>query len=468
MYLESLRKELAELETFIIPRLRLKELEERKATIQAEIDAFAFPVLTLPPKITAEIFLQYAFEAQDDDDPFREVLLLLIICRAWRALALSVPALWTTLDLGTLPSHQNGPGEMEEIVEAWFSRAGALPLSLTWFGNSEEPWSGHQINAILSRHAPRLQTLNLCIPPVSFSHLDDEIPFPLLQRLQLSSLTDPLNTPLLTFREAPQLRHVDLDGIPPSSLILPWAQLEIFSTEGIAAQECLDILRAAPSLRKFESYRAFTDSFNDDPIILHARLTCCHLIGGNSGIMRYLAFPALKDLYFSSFPGLDDDILLPFLLRTRGSLRTFTISYGGGLVLSLQWFRHMPHLTSLDLGDLELQSRVDFVRALNRQNERISLPVLENLTLTWWDPDGVDTQLLDAVDTRCTRTETEDGHVAQMPLKSFRLIWPGEYPGCRVTSLDLANLVQRHGTALRDLQRRGMGVHLGPEEKNYL
>jgi hypothetical protein len=187
--------------------------------------------------------------------------------------------------------------------------------------------------------------------------------------------------------------------------------------------------------------------------------------------MRYLAFPALKDLCFSSFSGLDDDILLPFLLRTRGSLRTFTISHGGRhlLSLSIQWFRHMPHLTSLDLGDLELQSRVDFVRALNRQNERSFLPVLENLTLTWWDPDGVDTQLLDAVDTRCTaRTETEDGHVAQMPLKSFRLIWLGEYPGCRATSLDLANLVQRHGTAFRDLQRRGMGVHLGTKEKNYL
>ncbi|KAJ7929109.1 hypothetical protein B0H13DRAFT_2543219 [Mycena leptocephala] len=426
MYLESVRKELAELETSITPqRLRLQELEE---------------LLTLPPEITAEIFLQ-------------EVLLLLSICRAWRALALSVPALWATLDIETLPSSRNAPEEMQEIVEAWFSRAGALPLSLT------------------CRHAPRLQTLNLCISSIGFSHLDDGIPFPLLQRLRLSNLTDPLNTPLSTFIEAPQLRHVELDGIPPSSLILPWAQLETFSTEGIPAQECLDVLRAAPSLRKFEPYRAFTDSFNDNPIILHARLTSFHLISGNPEIMRYLAFPALKDLCFSSFSGLDDDILLPFLLRTRGSLRTFTISYGGRhlLSLSIQWFRHMPHLTSLDLGDLELQSRVDFVRALNRQNERSFLPVLENLTLTWWDPDGVDTQLLDAVDTRCTaRTETEDGHVAQMPLKSFRLIWLGEYPGCRATSLDLANLVQRHGTAFRDLQRRGMGVHLGTKEKNYL
>jgi hypothetical protein len=465
MYLESLRKELAELETSITPqRLLLQELEERKAIVQAEIDAFTFPVLTLPPEITAEIFLQYAFEAQEDDDPFREVLLLLIICRAWRALALSVPALWATLDVGTLPSYRNAPGEMEEIVEAWFSRAGALPLSLTWFGNSEEPWSGHQINATLSRHAPRLQTLNLHISSVGFSHLDDGIPFPLLQRLQLSNLTDPLNTPLLTFREAPQLRHVELDGIPPSSLILPWAQLETFITESIAPQEVLDVLRAAPSLRKLTTYHSGTTSFSDNTIVSHHRLTSFRFVAGNPGIMRYLAFPALDDLYFASVSGLDDDILL-FLLRSRGSLRTFTIWRGILLSLSIQWFRHMPHLTSLKLSGLEPQSLVDFVRALNRQNERNFLPVLENLILTDWEPGAVETQLLDALETRCTRSETEDGR-AQMPLKSFSLIWGDEYAA--PSSLDITSLVQRHNVALRALDRRGMRIRIGNRDRNYL
>ncbi|KAJ6543942.1 hypothetical protein B0H19DRAFT_1169064, partial [Mycena capillaripes] len=93
MYLENLRQELAELEISITrQRALLEELEERKSTIQAELDAFIFP-----------IFLQYAFDEDHDEElfPCLAVHLLLSVCRAWRTLALSVPALWATLDLGS-------------------------------------------------------------------------------------------------------------------------------------------------------------------------------------------------------------------------------------------------------------------------------------------------------------------------------------------------------------------------------
>ncbi|KAF8210502.1 hypothetical protein K438DRAFT_159963 [Mycena galopus ATCC 62051] len=68
---------------------------------------------------------------------------------------------WTTLDVGSLPSRWKAPGEMEEIVAAWFSRAGALPLSLSYSGALER--RSEQINTIISRHASRLQSLDLVI-----------------------------------------------------------------------------------------------------------------------------------------------------------------------------------------------------------------------------------------------------------------------------------------------------------------
>ncbi|KAJ7784077.1 hypothetical protein B0H16DRAFT_1296787, partial [Mycena metata] len=97
----DLKNELAELKVSIARySLLLKETEQRKAAVQAALDAYIFPVLTLPLEITTEIFLHYAFAVHEEDDRHgprlscRDILLLTTICRAWRRLALSVPGLW--------------------------------------------------------------------------------------------------------------------------------------------------------------------------------------------------------------------------------------------------------------------------------------------------------------------------------------------------------------------------------------
>ncbi|KAJ7666551.1 hypothetical protein B0H17DRAFT_1210594 [Mycena rosella] len=472
MHLDHLRNELADIEISIIrQRLLLEELEERKAAVRAELDGFVFPVLTLPPEITAEIFLQLALGDSNDDDSrdFQGVLLILAVCRTWRTLALSVPALWATLNLRTLAWRPNAPGEMEELVDTWFSRAGALPLSLNWFGNLEQ--SSGQLNTIIGRHALRLQSLHIGIDMGCVSDLIDSIPFPRLELLALENYDDIApDMPVSTFGEAPQLRHVSLQRVSPSSLILPWGLLEIFSATFITPHQCLYVLRAAPLLRKFDFYGSPEGSFDDDEaVILHLRLTSFRLCNGGQEIVQYLALPALEVLSFENLPGLDDDIFLPFLSRLRGSLRDFTISCRGRLVLiSPQWFQHMPHLTDLNLARLQPQSRAGFVRALNRHHKREFLPALKNLTFMDWQPFEVDIELLDALATRCTQMEADEGHM-RMPLKSLRLIWEVDYPVTSVPSLiDIENLVQRHGVALRDLRRRGMGIHIGTKDCNYL
>ncbi|KAJ6605306.1 hypothetical protein DFH09DRAFT_886391, partial [Mycena vulgaris] len=56
-------------------------------------------VLTLPPEITSEIFI-HSVESnrwEDRTEATSTPLLLLQICRLWRATALSTPALWTNL-----------------------------------------------------------------------------------------------------------------------------------------------------------------------------------------------------------------------------------------------------------------------------------------------------------------------------------------------------------------------------------
>ncbi|KAJ7785789.1 hypothetical protein B0H16DRAFT_1488036 [Mycena metata] len=161
MQLDGLRNELAELEASI-PRQRilLEEMENRQAAVRAELDTFIFPVLTLPLEITGEIFIHYIV---NDAEPIRgcpprEKLLLLTVCRTWRTVALSIPALWAASDimLGTDANLiQLTPEEVEPIIDKWFGRAGTrLPLSLSWFGGTVDSWS-ECINTIVCRYAPR-------------------------------------------------------------------------------------------------------------------------------------------------------------------------------------------------------------------------------------------------------------------------------------------------------------------------
>ncbi|KAF7322296.1 F-box domain-containing protein [Mycena chlorophos] len=74
----------------------LKTLLEERKWAQEQLDAYAYPVLTLPNEVVSDIFLQYI-----PPYPERPPLLgdasptnLLQICRRWREIALSTPALW--------------------------------------------------------------------------------------------------------------------------------------------------------------------------------------------------------------------------------------------------------------------------------------------------------------------------------------------------------------------------------------
>ncbi|KAJ7043096.1 hypothetical protein C8F04DRAFT_1251264 [Mycena alexandri] len=450
VHLESLRNELADLDISIIHHRSgsLTELEERRADVQAKLDAFIFPILTLPPEITAEIFLHDVsaildYNHQYHRNPCRNILRLLLVCRGWRALALSVPALWSTLDLGLIGFCWKAPEvEMEGQINGWFERAAALPLFLTWTGTTKEDGSGH-IASIIERYAPRLEFLSLGLYSGNLS-----IPLlPSLRTLHLSDhtyidgLADTPGSSVLTLREAPQLRNLVLYQIPPMSLVVPWELLESFIASVVSPQHCLDVLRSnlAPS----------------------ADLLVAQRKPGNDAVSRtpYSQQSGVEILHIGRRP-------LPSILsRTRGSLLTFTVNAfrrklsQGTILLSTQCFQYMKHLTGLHLAPLAPQSRAAFVRALNRQHEPEFLPALEKLTLTHWKPDELDTQLVDALASRCTATEAHDGQSARMQLRSFRFIWESELSD---------NVTPSFASALASIHDHGVALHIGSEDKNYL
>ncbi|KII85593.1 hypothetical protein PLICRDRAFT_116136, partial [Plicaturopsis crispa FD-325 SS-3] len=82
------------------------------------------PCRRLPAELLSEIFtfcLPPMVTPHSDTAP----LLLTLVCRKWRAIALSTPRLWASICVGL--TDDTGPTK----VEQWLGRAGSLPLEIT-------------------------------------------------------------------------------------------------------------------------------------------------------------------------------------------------------------------------------------------------------------------------------------------------------------------------------------------------
>ncbi|KAJ6599991.1 hypothetical protein DFH09DRAFT_627888 [Mycena vulgaris] len=459
MLLDDLRDRLNSLSASISQQERLlQQLTDEKAAVQRQLDRFVYPVLTLPPEITSDIFMWCSALDLVSPHPSRAPLILLQVCRAWRAIALSVPALWDTLhDLEC-----RVPEIMENLVVTWFSRAGARPLSLnlTYVGESES----FHMHSLIRQHASRLQFLDLYTDGNCFFDLADIRPFPLLRTLTLGSFNGMLKdtgTPIAVFSDAPLLRHLSLEAIVPSALLMPWAQLTKFVAIALSLHDCLGALRSATSLCEFVRFSTpEEESVSDEPLLCHSRLNSLfiHARGGvDYNILDFLALPSLQELQLGTrFGQWTEDlntIVLDFLSRTFPTLRKFTV--GMSPSVPIQWLHITTHLTTLDL--ICPRNACEVVRALDRTNAPYFLPQLQNLTYSECTSDQVDTGLLDALNSRCAADGTDP---ARATIQSFRLIWP-EYP-----TAPPANIPAPHIAPLRALASRGMRIHIGTPDHN--
>ncbi|KAJ7749703.1 hypothetical protein B0H16DRAFT_1420221 [Mycena metata] len=101
MRFDDLRRELAVVEA-ALESVELSgntsSLVERKTVVKLQLASVVYPVLTLPGEITSEIFLRCTRSKYPSAKT--PPLLFLEICRTWRSIALSTPALWTDRSTG--------------------------------------------------------------------------------------------------------------------------------------------------------------------------------------------------------------------------------------------------------------------------------------------------------------------------------------------------------------------------------
>ncbi|KAJ7772176.1 hypothetical protein B0H16DRAFT_1451257 [Mycena metata] len=407
----------------------------------------AYPILTLPPEVTSEIFLHcLATNAAHAPTPTHAPLLLLQICTAWRSLALSIPALWTHLDVMVRYSRLRRAENRARYISEWTRRAAAVPLSLGFYetGRMSMSVAALQTGALVEEYAPRCISVSILASLYTLSALPDLGSLPLLQTLSVEYF--PLRQgsgTVRAFSDSPALRELSLGRYTsPTIFVLPWHQLTVFTGDTMSIEESLFILRSCPGLTAC-TFLDLIPGKTGRERLTHTAIQNFSLINGSASVLAYLDVPALRNLTLTRSTDLRDaHVVRDFLARCAPSLAQlhYTPMFRDRIEVSLPWFASASRLTEVDLRGMSARLARDLTHALDRRHAPAFLPHLRRLWIEcdYWAVDGV---AVAALASRFSGSSETASDVAE--LKYFRMVW-GEGKGGRIESQHLAALARKH------------------------
>ncbi|KAJ6448490.1 hypothetical protein C8R45DRAFT_1046137 [Mycena sanguinolenta] len=354
-------------------------LEKQEEEVEARLKEIAYPVLSLPAEITSRIFVECLL--RDDGLSLltaRTPLLLMRVCRQWKDIALSTCQLWSFLRIDSLHTGSGKimvPSGTLFLLQTWFSRAGACPLSLIIdyeVFDDEKAREPLDISSI----SHRLQHLSLNEP---WSNTD---------------LTDVLkNAPFLAQLQCCK-QNIDFRSLASKAL----TTLDIPFHPEFSPAEFISILQSLPSLCHLACIVKLTaDRRHHTPLTFPNLLSLClHRDDYLSAdvpqihILELLTLPNLRS--FKYFDTLNPNIILPFLSRSACIIRDLECvaretTHPSG---NLQNLRLFPSVETLSISADEI---VDGLQPLDPFHSYLPLmmPNLQHITITCardpWSPD---------------------------------------------------------------------------------
>ncbi|KAK7017603.1 F-box domain-containing protein [Favolaschia claudopus] len=262
------RARISELDSQILDLERaLSVLRSQRSVVKERLDAYKYPVLTLPNEVIAEIFVHYIpkYPACPPLAGIQSPILLTHICRLWRGIALATPKLWRAVSLSSRSRFSLNPKNI------WLSRAGRYPLAIRM--NETDGFTVDDpslSNAFLS-HRTRCEYLELRFGnylPLLGQFGGD---FSLLKHLDLEIDEQPHVK--IEFPRAPMLRSVVLDVFAARWIVLPWSQLTTLALHTISLESCVPVLEKAVNLSECH----LKIVINDENYIAHPRIMLPHL-----------------------------------------------------------------------------------------------------------------------------------------------------------------------------------------------
>ncbi|KAJ7159929.1 hypothetical protein C8R43DRAFT_993920 [Mycena crocata] len=239
--LKADRAQLADIEAQIQNlRRSFRALREKKNAVQERLDAYAYPVSTLPTEMVSEIFSHFL--------PVYPICPPLVgkgspttlthVCHKWREIALATPALWRAISLcGMYEGHV-------PFVEAWLSRSRCLPLSIQSDERGIMDGLYDKVLAAILPHRARWEHVSFDIDEAQFHIIDG--PMPILRDLQFKANTFAIGP--FVVRDAPLLRRATLWDFPYAHNLLPWSQLTSLTLVCKNPRDCTPVLEQTPNL----------------------------------------------------------------------------------------------------------------------------------------------------------------------------------------------------------------------------
>ena len=284
------------------------------------------PVRRLPYELLGEIFRYCLPQNYNMEGAHKAVMLPSHVCKHWRDVALSIPALWTNIVLHVT----NETFEPRKaLVTAWFSRSGGLPLSFTLTG-------GENVLPILDfllQYCGRWQYVNLSIPVETLQCLEAAKGH--LQRLETIQINSGYRRTVYSIEHvlesAPNLWKVSLSGqkFIWSGLSGSWAQLtELYVGYPLyTVGGCLALLQSARNLQKLSILVGKGDVEGHHHFVFSHPLVSLHVWeSGDYGIFNHITLPNLRDLIvdeiYSDWP---QSQFISFLARSSSSLQSFSL-----------------------------------------------------------------------------------------------------------------------------------------------
>ncbi|KAJ7719914.1 hypothetical protein B0H16DRAFT_1432525 [Mycena metata] len=384
----------------------LQRLKVRRMDILGDLNALDSPFLQLPPELICEIFLHALPPPQTIPSPKTAPLLLGQVCRRFRNISLSLPALWNSLSVGSVFS-ASPTNEQLAMLDLWLERAGDSTLSIHIVHVENENYpilatemaAGRvrsQIYRKIRRSSHRWRKLEIVRRLEEFPallHRDDPWNLPELVKLSLLLChggRHPTQYPpnmLSNLMDAPALREVHLMGFTPNCLLLPWGQLTTAVVENLLPIEFLQTLAQLTSLTKGTFTLWPTRPFhipNHAPNVLLPRLTSLSLTGELcTPLLDYLDLPFLSHFHLALGPLNDAGPLFAFLRRGNPHLKSIALDARCALspndLVSL--LDALSHVEVLDLSThMGLMNGI-FPRALGSLSTGSVLPNVRNLTV---------------------------------------------------------------------------------------
>ncbi|KAJ7655841.1 hypothetical protein DFH06DRAFT_1201010 [Mycena polygramma] len=338
--LEADRAHVAHIEAQILAlEHSLLALRIEKALAQQRLDAYKYPVLTLPSEIVSETFTHFlpvyplCPPLTGDLSP----ILLTHICRTWREIALATPTLWRaiTLSLNDLPI------EFLPLISDILRRSGCCPLSIDLdeytdgyeYGEDDEvnTRTAMEVFETAISHSARWEFLKAHILYPHFP--PNDCPMPLLRQLELTFKSDAdRDSEIISFGVMPLLRTVILTDPAPSGMVrLPWAQLTSLTLNEVLPDECFLVLQQTTNIVCCELKVFFYGTRRSNRDIALPRLKSLvldHRRKAEPVFLSCFIVPALRKLQISEQFLLPDPIhsLASFITKTGCKLQELHIT----------------------------------------------------------------------------------------------------------------------------------------------